>query len=168
MNYNTLESIVRSAACKTLGARSDGFDELLITCDPNEDIDTEGINLGTSVELCFDLIMSPFTYFTSDVIFNISVNSDGLGDAHAFFGRSCYDPETAMKAAKHFLDREHSDGWYIEDEFDIDSGLHLMRSFDFKSEDESDLSNKIAECFTELCEAKTVDKLRSFIHYFED
>ena len=64
MTYNTLENAVRSAACKTLGARSKDFDKWLVTCDFNEGIEIENFDLGTSVELSFDPPISPFRYFS--------------------------------------------------------------------------------------------------------
>lgn len=169
MTYNTLERITRQAVCTTLGARSDNFDQWLETYNPDEIIEDEGFDLGTSVELYFDPAISPLTYFSSDVTFYVTVfNHQSTGAVSAFFGSSCNDVEAAEAAAKIFLDRDTSDGWYIEDEFDEDAGLHMIREFTFDPESESDIEGKIASCFSELLENETADKLRSFIHYFED
>ena len=167
MNYNTLERITRQAACKTLGVKSENFDKWLITCNYNEDIEIEDFDLGTSVELSFDPSISPFQYFSSDVVFYVSVHEGGIGDVQAFFGNSCSDPDAAERAAGAFSD-EALGGWYIAEDFDENSGLHLMREVAFDPENESDLLTKLTACFSELCEAEVADKLRSFIHYFED
>jgi hypothetical protein len=169
MTYNTLENAVRSAACKTLGARSKDFDKWLVTCDPNEDIEIDDFDLGTSVELSFEPHISPFIYFSSDVVFFVNLHgADGLGDIQVFFGNSCSDIEAAEVAAKDFLSRDPSDSWYIGAYFEEDCGLHMIREFTFDPESESDIESKIASCFSELLENETADKLRSFIHYFED
>ena len=168
MTYNTLENIVRSAACRTLGAKSEHFDKWLVTCDPNEDIEVEGFDLGTSVELTFDPSISPFAYFSSDVLFFVNLSHDGLGDVQVFFGSSCSDTVSAETAAEDFLTRDESDGWYVEEDFDEECGLHLMRTFVYDSEDDTSLEYAITTCFAELLENETADKLRSFIHYFED
>ena len=168
MTYNTLENAVRSAACKTLGARSKDFDKWLVTCDPHEDIEIDDFDLGTSVELSFDPPISPFRYFSSDVVFYVSVHEGGIGDVQVFFGETCHDVDSAEAAACDFLERDDSDSWYISDDFDENSGLHLMREVAFDLESESDIESKIASCFSELLENETADKLRSFIHYFED
>ena len=167
MTYNTLENAVRSAACKTLGARSKDFDKWLVTCDPHEDIEIDDFDLGTSVELSFDPPISPFQYFSSDVVFYVSVHDDGIGDVQVFFGNSCSDPDEAECAKESFYD-EALGNWYIEEAFERDLGLHLMREFEFDSESEPDLRVKIADCFAELCKPMISNTLRSFIHYFED
>ena len=128
MTYNTLENAVRSAACKTLGARSKDFDKWLVTCDPHEDIEIDDFDLGTSVELSFDPPISPFQYFSSDVVFYVSVHDDGIGDVQVFFGNSCSDPDEAECAKESFYD-EALGNWYIEEAFERDLGLHLMREF---------------------------------------
>ena len=163
MTYNTLENAVRIAACKTLGARSKDFDKWLVTCNFNEDIEIEGFDLGTGVELSFDPSISPFQYFSSEVVVYASVHEDGYGDMQVFFGNSCYDPD----AADSFSDEALGD-WYIAEDFTKDSGLHLMREFKFDPESEHDLCVKITDCFAELCEPMISNTLRSFIHYFED
>ena len=169
MTYNTLERAVRSAVCNTLGARSEDFDIWLDTCDPNEGMEIEGCDIGTSVELYFDPSISPFAYFSSDVVFYVNIDkSHNSGDIQAFFGANCYDIDAAEAAAEDFLDRDASDGWYIEDEFDEDAGLHLMRTFSVDPDNYADVFSKLATCFAELCEAKISDMLRSFVHYFED
>ena len=168
MTYNTLENAVRSAACKTLGSRSKDFDEWLVTCDPNEDIEIDDFDLGTSVELSLDPSISPFQYFSSDVVFYVSVHEGGIGDVQVFFGENCSDVVSVEAAACDFLVRDDSDSWYIAEDFDENSGLHMIREFTFDPESESDIESKIASCFSELLENETADKLRSFIHYFED
>ena len=169
MTYNTLERITRQAVCNTLGARSDNFDQWLETCDPNDFIENGDFDLGTTVELSFDPSISPFQYFSSDVVFYVTIDkSQNSGDVQVFFGVSCYDTDAAEVAAGDFLTRESSDGWYIEDEFDEDMGLHLMRPFYFESDNEADMLAMISKCFAELCGAEVSDKLCSFIHYFED
>ena len=169
MTYNTLERAVRSAVCNTLGAKSEKFDAWLNTCDPNEGMEMDGFDFGTSVELSFDPSISPFSYFSSDVVFYINIDdSNGIGDVQAFFGASCYDMDAAEVAAKSFLVRDETDGWYVEDEFDEDSGLHLMRTFTVDPHSYADVFAKITTCFAELCESEISDKFRSFIHYFED
>lgn len=167
MTYNTLESVTRQAACKTLGAKSENFDKWLVTCNFKEDIEIEDFDLGTSVELSFDPSISPFQYFSSDVVFYVSVHEDGIGDVQAFFGNSCSDSDAAECAAGAFYD-EAFGGWYIGAYFEEDCGLHMIREFTFDPESESDIESKIAACFSELLENETADKLRSFIHYFED
>jgi hypothetical protein len=169
MTYNTLERITRQAACKTLGVKSENFDKWLITCNYNEDIEIDDFDLGTSVELSFEPHISPFIYFSSDVVFFVNLHgADGLGDIQVFFGNSCSDVEAAEVAAKDFLSRDPSDSWYIGAYFEEDCGLHMIREFTFDPESESDIESKIASCFSELLENETADKLRSFIHYFED
>ena len=169
MNYNTLERITRQAVCKTLGAESEKFDKWLITCNFNEDIEIEDFDLGTSVELTFDPSISPFTYFSSDVVFFVNLHgADGLGDIQVFFGNSCVNTTSAEVAAKDFLSRDPSDSWYIGAYFEEDCGLHMIRDFTFDPESESDIESKITSCFSELLENETADKLRPFIHYFED
>ena len=169
MTYNALERITRPAVCTTLGARSDNFDQWLETYNPDEIIEDEGFDLGTSVELYFDPAISPLTYFSSDVTFYVTVfNHQSTGAVSAFFGSSCNDVEAAEAAAKIFLDRDTSDGWYIEDEFDEDAGLHIIREFHFEPNNDADIFAMISKCFAELCGAEVSDKLRSFIHYFED
>ena len=168
MTYNTLESVARQAACKTLGAKSENFDKWLITYNFNEDIEIEDFDLGTGVELTFDPSISPFQYFSSDVVFYVSVHEGGIGDVQVFFGETCHDVESAEAAACDFLARDDSDSWYIAEDFDENSGLHLMREVAFDPENESDLLTKLTACFSELCEAEIADELRSFIHYFED
>ena len=169
MTYNTLESAVRSAVCNTLGARSEDFDVWLDTCNPNEGMDFEGYDHSTSVELFFDPSISPFSYFSSNVVFYVNIdNNHNSGDVQAFLGARCYDIDAAESAAEGFLDQDAADGWYIEDEFDEDSGLHLMRTFSVDPDNYTDVFTKITTCFAELCDAKISDKLRSFVHYFED
>lgn len=169
MTYKSLERATRNAVCNTLGAKSENFDIWLNTYDPNEGVGIEDFNLGTSVELSFDPSISPFSYFSSDVVFYINIDKEhGMGDIQAFFGVSCYDIDAAEVAAESFLDRGETDGWYIEDEFDEDSGLHLMRTFSVDPDNYVDIFSKITTCFAELCESDISDKLRSFIHYFED
>ena len=169
MTYNTLERATRNAVCNTLGAESENFDMWIHTNDPDEDMGIEGFDLGTTVELYFDPSVSPLKYFQSDVTFYVTIlNNPNLGAVHAFFGSSCYDTNAAEAAAGDFLERESSDGWYIEDEFDEDSGLHLIREFYFEPNNDADIFAMISKCFAELCGAKVSDKLRSFIHYFED
>ena len=169
MTYNTLERITRQAVCTTLGARSDNFDQWLETYNPDEIIEDEDFDLGTSVELSFDPSVSPLKYFQSDVTFYVTIlNNPNLGAVHAFFGSSCYDTDAAEAAAGDFLERESSDGWYVEDELDEDAGLHLIREFYFEPNNDADIFAMISKCFAELCGAEVSDKLRSFIHYFED
>lgn len=169
MTYNILERATRNAVCNTLGAKSENFDAWLNTCDPNEGMEIEGFDFGTSVELSFDPSISPFSYFSSDVVFYINIDeSNGIGDVQAFFGASCYDIDAAEVAAESFLERDEADGWYVEDELDENSGLHLMRTFTIDPNNDADAFAKIAMCFAELCGAEISDKLRSFIHYFED
>ena len=169
MTYNTLESVTRQAACKTLGAKSKDFDKWLVTCDPDDDIEIEDFDLGTSVELTFDPSISSFTYFSSDVVFFVNLHAEvGRGDIQVFFGNSCVNTTSAEVAAKDFLSRDPSDSWYIGAYFEEDCGLHMIREFTFDPESESDIESKIASCFSELLENETADKLRSFIHYFED
>lgn len=169
MTYNTLERAVRKAICNTLGAKSDNFDQWLETCNPNDFMEDGDFDLGTSVELSFDPSISPFKYFSSDVVFCVTIDeSQNSGDVQVFFGSSCYDVDAAEVAAGDFLEREASDGWYVEDEFDEDMGLHLMRPFYFEPNNEANLFAMISKCFAELCGAEVSDKLRSFIHYFED
>lgn len=168
MTYQKLESVTRQAVCKTLGAKSKNFDKWLVTCNYNEDLEIDGFDLGTSVELSFDPSISPFQYFSSDVVFYVSVHEDGIGDMQVFFGETCQDVEDAEAAASEFLERNVSDGWYIEEDFDENSGLHLMREFEYDTTDETDLLAKVTACFTELCEAEVADELRSFVHYFEN
>ena len=167
MTYKTLDKITRQAANKVLGMASENLDKWLVTCDFNEGIEIEGYDLGTSVELSFDPPISPFTFFTSDVVFYVCTHEDGIGDMQVFFGDSCYDVAAAEAAASEFLGRDASDGWYIDEEFSEDAGLHLMREFCFDPESESELLDQLTACFSELCEADTSDELRSFIHYFE-
>ena len=169
MTYNTLERAVRRAACRTLGARSQNFDKWLVTCDPNEDIEIEGFDLGTSVELAFEPSISPFTYFSSDVVFFVNLpGADGVGYVQVFFGNSCSDVEAAEAAAEEFLSREEVDGWFIEESFDDNCGLHLMHTFACNHDDELSVEEAIASCLAELLENEIADELRSFIHYFED
>ena len=169
MTYNTLERITRQAVCNTIGIRSDNFDQWLETCNPNDFIEDEDFDLGTSVELSFDPSVSPLKYFQSDVTFYVTIlNNPNLGAVHAFFGYSCYDTDAAEAAAGDFLDRESSDGWHVEDELDEDAGLHLIREFYFEPNNDADIFAMISKCFAELCGAEVSDKLRSFIHYFED
>lgn len=168
MNYNKLESVTRQAVCKTLGAKSENFDRWLLTCNYNEDLEIDGFDFGTSVELSFDPPISPFTFFSSDVVFYVSVHEGGIGDVQVFFGENCSDVVSAEAAACDFLARDDSDGWYIAEDFDESAGLHLMREFAFDPEDESNLLTKLTACFSELCEAEVADGLRSFVHYFED
>lgn len=169
MNYSTLEHAVRKAVCNTLGAKSDNFDQWLETCNPNDFMEEGDFDLGTSVELSFDPSISPFKYFSSDVVFYVTIDKNqNSGDVQVFFGVSCYDTDAAEAAAGDFLTRESSDGWYVEDEFDEDMGLHLMRPFYFETDNEVDMLAMISKCFAELCGAQVSDKLRSFIHYFED
>ena len=168
MNYITLERIVRNAACKPLGAKSENFDRWLVTSDPNEGIEIEGFDLGTSVELAFDPSISPFSYFSSDVVFFVNLSTEVLGDVQIFFGRSCSDTTAAEAAAKEFLKRDETEGWYAPEYFDENCGLHLIREFSYDPDDELDIENKISACFNELLENEIADGLRSFIHYFED
>lgn len=173
MNYNTLESIVKNAARKVFGARFENFDKWIVTCNPDEGIYVEGIDLGTSVELSFEPSISPFNFFLSDVIFYVNACSSSKKASppafvQVFFGNSCLDIEAAEEAAEDFLNREPSDGWYIEDSFDEDCGLHLMRDLGFDFESDEDFADAVESAFLELCDRKLADKLRSFIHYFED
>ena len=169
MTYNTLERITRQAVCTTLGARSDNFDQWLETYNPDEILADEGFDLGTTVEICFDPEISPLKYFSSDVTFYVTVfNNQSLGAVSAFFGSSCYDVDEAKSAAGDFLDRDASDGWHVADEFEEETGLHLVREFCFEPDNEADIFAMISKCFAELCGAEVADKLRSFIHYFED
>lgn len=169
MTYNILERATRNAVCNTLGAKSKNFDSWINTCDPNEGMEIEGFDFGTSVELSFDPSISPFSYFSSDVVFYINIDENHkAGDVQAFFGASCYDIDAAEVAAESFLERDEADGWYVEDEFDEDSGLHLMRTFSVDPDNYADIFAKITTCFAEFCEPEISDKLRSFIHYFED
>lgn len=167
MTYNTLERITRQAVCNTLGAKSENFDKWLVTCNFNEDIEIEDFDLGTGVELSFDPPISPFSFFSSDVVFYVSVHEGGIGDVQVFFGNSCSDPDAAECAAGAFSD-EALGGWYIAEDFDSDFGLHLMIEFEFDPNTEHDLRVKITDCFFELCEPMLSNTLRSFIHYFED
>ena len=172
MNYNTLESIVKNAARKVFGARFENFDEWIVTCNPDEDIYVEGIDLGTSVELSFEPSTSPFNFFSSDVVFYVNAypsfkEATPPACVQVFFGNSCLDIEAAEEAAEDFLNREPSDGWYIEDSFDEDCGLHLMRDLGFDFESDEDFADAVESAFIELCDRKLADKLRSFIHYFE-
>ena len=169
MTYNTLERITRQAVCTTLGARSDNFDQWLETYNPDEIIEDEGFDLGTTVEICFDPEISPLKFFSSGVTFYVTVfNHQSTGAVSAFFGSSCNDVEAAEAAAKIFLDRDASDGWHVADEFEEETGLHLVREFCFEPNNEADIFAMISKCFAELCGAEVSDKLRSFIHYFED
>ena len=168
MTYNTLERAVRSAACRTLGANSQNFDKWLVTCDPNEGIEIKGFDLGTSIELSFDPSISPFAYFSSDVVFYVNLSADGISDVQVFFGTSCSNTAAAEEAAVAFLARGESEGWYVEYAFDKDLGLHLTHAFACDAEDDRSVEDAIASCFAELLENDTADMLRSFIHYFED
>ena len=169
MTYNTLESATRNAVCNTLGAKSENFDAWLNTCDPDEGLEVEGFDFGTTVELSFDPSVSPFSYFSSDVVFYVNVDENrGTGNVQAFFGSSCYDMDAAEVAAESFLDRDEADGWFVGDEFDEVSGLHLVRTFSVDPDNYADIFSKITTCFAELCGSEISDKLRSFIHYFED
>ena len=169
MTYNTLERITRQAVCNTLGTRSDNFDQWLETYNPDEIIEDEGFDLGTSVELYFDPSISPLKYFSSDVTFYVTIfNNQNLGAVSTFFGSSCSDVDEAKSAAGDFLDRDASDGWHVADEFEEETGLHLVREFCFEPNNEADIFAMISKCFAELCGTEVADKLRSFIHYFED
>ena len=66
MTYNTLERMTRHAACNTIGAKSDNFNQWLETCNPNDFIEDKEFDLGTAVELSIDPSISPFRYFSSD------------------------------------------------------------------------------------------------------
>ena len=173
MNYSNLETIVRNVACRTLGAKSENFDRWLVTSDPNEGIEIEGFNLGTSVELSFEPSISPFNFFSSDVVFFVDLPTEqtrGItpADVQVFFGNYCTDTYAAEKAAETFLDREASDGWYVEDYFDEGGGLHLVRVLGFEFESEEAFAKAVENAFAELLDHRVRDKLRSFIHYFED
>ena len=173
MNYNTLESIVRSAACKTFGARSTNFDEWLVTYDIDEDVCIDELDLGTVVELSFEPSISPVKYFSSDVVFyvgacNSSAKLTPPAAVQAFFGNACKDIEAAEEAASDFLDRGPDDGWYVEDYFDEGGGLHLVRVLGFEFESEEAFAKAVENAFAELLDHRVADKLRSFIHYFED
>ena len=173
MNYSNLESIVRSAACKTLGAKSENFDRWLVTSNSNEGITIEGFNFGTSVELSFDPSISPFNFFASDVVFYVDLPTEtprGISpaDIQLFFGNYCTDVDAAEKAAAAFLDRDASDGWYVEDCFDEGCGLHLVRVLGFEFESEEAFAKAVENAFAELLDHRVADNLRSFIHYFED
>ena len=173
MNYNTLESIVKNAARKVFGVRFENFDEWIVTCNPNEGIYVEEIDLGTSVELSFEPSISPFNFFSSDVVFYVNAypsfkEATPPACVQVFFGNSCLDIEAAEEAAEDFLNRESSDGWYIEDCFDEGCGLHLMCDLGFDFESDEDFADAVESAFSELCDRKLADKLRSFIHYFED
>ena len=169
MKYETLERTFRRAVCRTLGKRLKNADLWLHSEDPNEGMDDDELDLGTSVELCFEDRISPFTYFHSDVVFYATVHDDvGCGDLQIFFGNSCQDVSEAEMAAEEFLTREESDGWYVEEFFDEDGGLHLMRVFEYNPYDEEDLVRQISHCLDELLQSELANSLRSFIHYFED
>ena len=169
MTYNKLESATRGAACRTLGTKSKEFDRWLVICDPNEDIDIEGVASGTSVEFAIHPFVSPFTCFSSVVSVFVSLGEEqGRGDVQVFFGDSCGNTEAALTAAQGFLLRDKTDGWYVEDDFEDNSGLHLMHTFAYDPENERSMAEAIASCFAELLEMETDDQLRSFIRYFED
>lgn len=170
MTYNTLEAIARKAVCNTLGTKSKDFNQWIVTEDIDEGMEVDEFDdLGTTVELYFDPSVSPLKYFQSDVTFYVTIlNNQNLGAVHAFFGSSCYDTDAAEAAAGDFLERESSDGWYVEDELDEDAGLHLIREFYFEPNNDADVFAMINKSFAELCGAEVSDKLRSFIHYFED
>ena len=165
MNYNNLEACVRRAACKTLGARSEGFDSWLVTCDPNEGMGIDDFDLGTDVELSFDPSISPLSYFSSDVVFSVNLNDNGIGAVQVVCGSACRDTASAEMAAETF---GQADGWYIASDFDEEFGLHMVHTFACVPEDDGAAEDAIASCFAKLLENKTADKLRSFIHYFED
>ena len=167
MNYKTLKRAARTAVCNTIGGNVKGFATQLRTCNPNEGIELEGFDLGTGIELFFD--EPPFDYFSSNIVFYVNLDSDGqTGDVQAFFGSACRDVATAEAAAEEFLDRDEADGWYIEDEFDEVSGLHLMRTFSVDPNNYADVFSKITACFAELCNADMTDALCAFLPYFED
>lgn len=169
MNYNHLERAFRVAVRRTLGANRADFDHLLSTCDPNEGINMDRVYLGISVELTFDPSVSPFAFFGSDITIYANGNEDdGIGDLQIFFGNGCNDTEAAENAAGEFFYRDASDGWYIEEDFAEDCGLHLMRLFDFDPDDESDVERQITTCLKELTSGEVSEALRSFVHYFED
>ena len=168
MNYDQLECITRLAMRNTLGERKEDFDNWLTTADPNEGIELEELDLGTSVEICFDPVGSPFYRFCSDATVFVTVYEDGVGDVQIFFGESCQDVAHAKAAAESFLNRDSSDGWYIAEDFCEDRGLHLMREFDYEPDDESDLLAVITGCFSELCESEIEDELSCFVHYFNN
>ena len=173
MNYTTLERIVRRAACRTLGAKSESFDSWLVTDDSHEGIELEGFRFGPCVELSFDPSISPFNYFSSDVVFFVDLPAEtpkgtSPADVQVFFGNICTDVEAAEAAAEAFLERDVPDGWYVEDCFDCDLGLHLRRELGYEFESVAAFATAVENAFAELCDPEITDGLRSFIHYFED
>ena len=174
MNYNTLELAVRDIACKTLGAKSENFDRWLVTCNPNEGMDIEGFDFGDCVELSFDPSISPVSYFSSKVVFYVSPPVTQLSGAitpasvQVCFGRFCSDVEAAEAAAEDFLRRGIEDGWYIDSCFDPCLWLELRCELGTSFESDEALLSAIEDAFAELCDNRFADKLRSFIHYFED
>lgn len=168
MNYKILEPIVRSAVCKALGAKIENLDRWIETYEDDIKVDDLDIDSWTIVGICFDPPISPFRYFSSEVVFYVSVQDNGLGDVQVHFGDTCADTELADRAASSFFERDAEDGWYICQVFEEDCGLHLMREFECDPEDTSDVFAKITSCLSELCDPDISDKLRSFIHYFED
>lgn len=163
MNYNSLERALRSAVRMTLGAKSTDFDAWLVTCDPNEDMALEALGLGAGAELTFDPSISPFSFFSGDVVFFAFANN-GTGELHVLFGNGCSDPELANEASKGY----GSYGWQIEDEFDECSALHLSSSFSYDENSEHALVTALSECIEDLLDDRHVNTLRPFIHYFDN
>ena len=174
MNYNILERAVRDIACKTLGAKSENFDRWLVTCNPNEGMEVEDFNFGDCVELSFEPLISPFSYFSSEVVFYVSPPVAQPGGAITpasvlvCFGRFCSDVEAAEAAAEDFLRRGVEDGWYIDSCFDPCLWLELRYELGTSFESDEALLSAIEDTFAELCDNRFADKLRPFIHYFED
>ena len=173
MNYNKLEAIARNAARKTLGVNMENFDNSLVTRDPNEGIVIEGINLGTSVEISFTPSVSPFSFFSSDVVFFVNLPTEqtrGISpaDVQAFFGNYCTDVEAAETAVATFLERDIPDGWYVEDCFDECLGLHLRRELGDSFESDDAFASAVENAFSELCSNEITGQLCSFVQYFED
>ena len=173
MTYNTLEAITRKAVCNTIGARSKDFDQWLVTEDINEGMELDGFDLGTTVELSFDPQISPFTFFSSGATFYVSGDmrtpkGATPADIQVFFGNRCFDIDEAERAADGFLYRGVDDGWYVEDRFDEELGLHMRYELGLDIEDEETFAAALEKALNELLDPSVANALRSFIHYFED
>jgi hypothetical protein len=126
-------------------------------------MDIEDLDLGICVELAFDPAISPFSFFSGNVVF-FACGHNGSGMLHVFFGDGCSDVELANDGS----DGYGSYGWQIEDEFEEHCSLHLSSSFSYNEADESSLVATLAECLEELLDDRHVNELRPFIHYFDN
>lgn len=176
MNYSTFERAFRNAVVDTLGSGSENFSKWILTNNPYEGLDIEGLSMSdASIELAFLPSISPFKFFSGDI--NMYADFDqGEGMLQIFFGERCSNVARANEYAdrfNRFSDKTNS-SWRAEDEIEETTGLHLVANFKYPNQESSEeiffemIKFQIELLLIVLTEDTLANELRGFIHYFEN